>query len=288
MSEFSAVANLEATVTQDSLRSARRTIERELGDVEVGVTANRPTGRTGGAVGARGPEPASLDVSRRQLGQQETLVDLAADRNDLLEEIAERSLGGGGGGGFRAAAGGAAAATAGGGVLGGLLGAAGGMAGLAAGGSLGFFALNALLFGGGELNQNRPTGISGPGDNPELPDRPPSDTTDETRSGPRIPGAPEGIMGDPSGDGNINPDLSGPGDNPPLPDQNINFDIRPNFDISADANEQRFRQVEQFVNDRIRQLRREIETQIGSGSGPRTTSRSGSAGGGGRGGPRFK
>lgn len=169
MVEFTAVAQLEARVTQDSLRSARRTIERELGDVEVGVGTNRPTGR--GAVGARGPEPASLDVSRRQLGQQETLVDLAGERNDLLEEIAERSLGGGGGGRFGSAAGGAAGAAAG-----------AGLAGLAAGGAVataGALSIGALLvglFGEGELNQNRPTGISGPGDQPTggLPTREPA------------------------------------------------------------------------------------------------------------------
>lgn len=133
MAEFSAVANLEIVPT--GIDAARRQIERELGDVEVGVSSQRPTG----AVGSRGPEPAGVDLSRRQLGQQEALVDLAGERNELLEELLEG--GGGGGGGLGAAGGGFAA-----GRLGGA--AAGFAGGAALTGGVGLAFLGTLLAGG--------------------------------------------------------------------------------------------------------------------------------------------
>lgn len=139
MAEFSAAADLTVQVDQRSLSNARRQIENDLGDVSVGVA---PTGGGGGAVGSRGPEPATVDLSRRQLGEQETLVELAQARNELLEDL--RGQGGGGGAGstllqvqgarslLGGAAGGAAAGAAGvgtAGLFGGIL-ATGGLAGL--------------------------------------------------------------------------------------------------------------------------------------------------------------
>lgn len=129
MSEFSAAADLEVTVTQDSLRSARRQIERDLGDVEVGVSGSAAPdggGRTG--VG-RGQRAGILDASRQTLGATESLVDLAEVRNELLEDIADAGGVGGGDGGGGAGAGQTVLQVAGAqSVLGGIGGAAGGAA----------------------------------------------------------------------------------------------------------------------------------------------------------------
>lgn len=139
MAEFSASADLEVTVDQQSIRSARRQIESGLGDVEVGLA---PTGG-GGAVGSRGPEPATVDLSRRQLGQQETLVELAIQRNDLLEDLRGQGGAGGAGGagstllqvqGARSLLGGGIGAAAGTAAAG--LGTAGAFGGILAGGAL--------------------------------------------------------------------------------------------------------------------------------------------------------
>lgn len=98
MAEFSAAASLEITVPQSELRSARSQIERELGDIEVGVSGRSAAPSGGRAVGAGGSEPADIDLSRRQLGQQESLVGLAEERNEFLQQLTEGDVGGGGGG----------------------------------------------------------------------------------------------------------------------------------------------------------------------------------------------
>lgn len=100
MVEFGASAELSISVPRSEVQSVRSQLERDLSDIEIGVSSAAPTGG-GGAVGARGPEPAGIDISRRQLGQQEDLVDLAEQRNELLEELSEGGgVGGGGGGGI--------------------------------------------------------------------------------------------------------------------------------------------------------------------------------------------
>lgn len=103
MVEFGASALLDIEIDQGSLRSARRTIEDDLGGVN--VRSPRPSGGgggVGGAIGSSGPEPATIDLSRRQLGEQELLVELAEERNDLLEDGFGEAGGGGRGGGILA------------------------------------------------------------------------------------------------------------------------------------------------------------------------------------------
>lgn len=156
--EFSAAAELSVTLAQGEASSVRRELERELANIEVGTGSAAPTGG-GGAVGGRGPERAGIDLARRQLGEQETIVDLLQEQNELLED----GVGGGGGGGARA------------GLAGGLAaGGAGGLAATAAGVGAAAFPLAASA---ALLSQNDPQaareGRQVPGgrvDLPEIPD----------------------------------------------------------------------------------------------------------------------
>lgn len=132
MADFSTSVDLELEVSSRSLRSARSTIEQELGDIEIGVTA-------GGGAGAgrqQGQLAGILDANRRQF-------ELAEQRNDLLDEIKDSLDGGGGVGGSNGLFGG---------VLGGRIsgsgvtsGAVGGLASrLSLGGAAGAFASGGL------------------------------------------------------------------------------------------------------------------------------------------------
>lgn len=251
MAEFTAAANLDIVVTPDSLRSARRTIERELGDVEVGVGSNRPTGSRG-AVGARGPEPAGVDLSRRQLGQQETLVELAGERNELLEELLEGADGGGGGALRTAGVAGLGARA---------LGIGGGVAGAVASP---FAALALLTLGTGAAaaatttpeERRRGNVPVGPGPGPGGPSIP---TFDGRRGGPA------GARG---GQGQPRPDR------PPRQGGTISQTTT----IDATANVQlagmQESEVQRFVNQRIRQaaenIKNDLESLLGSGTGTRT------------------
>lgn len=99
MAEFSAAAELDITVPQSELRSARSQIERELGDVEVGVS-----GRTAAPDGGvEGSEAAMIEIQRRTLVAQRDSADFDEERNEILREmlneIRESSISGRRGGG---------------------------------------------------------------------------------------------------------------------------------------------------------------------------------------------
>lgn len=108
MADFSTTAELELEVPNSTLRDARSKIEQELGNIEVGVSAEGGAG--GGQLGD------ILDTNRRQL-------ELMEEQTELLDEIEENITGGSGGGLLAGAAGGRAAAGRGigGGVLSGIL-----------------------------------------------------------------------------------------------------------------------------------------------------------------------
>lgn len=148
--DFSTGASLSISVEQRSLRAARQEIERELADIPIGVDATVTGGR--GAVGASGPEPATVDLARRQLGELEELKELAIERNRFLEDVQ-----GGGGGGLFGAGLGFGAGRAGGGALAGAgLGGVGGF-GLLAGGLGGVLGIGGLLSDMGAAGQGRQT-----------------------------------------------------------------------------------------------------------------------------------
>lgn len=121
MSEFSSIANVDAVVTDDSLRQARRDIEQGIGDVEVGVRAGgggrQPRDpRSGQFMSMRGVEQRVVDLA----SINEDLHDLAEERNELLDELVDGGLGAGGGGGGLGITGGLAAGGIGGSTVGGL------------------------------------------------------------------------------------------------------------------------------------------------------------------------
>lgn len=128
MAEFKASADLEVSVDQRSLQSARQQIESDLGDVEVGVApsggggsgttrgqlagildANRrqvdilerlaPTGDDDSQFGTG--TAAMIEIQRRTLSAQQASADFDERRNVILEELLDtvRGQGGGGGGG---------------------------------------------------------------------------------------------------------------------------------------------------------------------------------------------
>lgn len=139
MADFSTSAELELEVSNRSLRDARSTVEQELGEIEVGVSASGD-GRT------RGQLAGILDANRQQ-------YELAVKRNELLEEMQEDIEAGGGGGGGGLFAGGAA--IRGGMALGGLL---SGTTALAGAGALSLFGGMSLLFQGGSDEVGPTTG----------------------------------------------------------------------------------------------------------------------------------
>lgn len=169
--DFTSAAELEVTVSDSSLREARRTIEQELGDVEVDVAATA-------SGGGRQPRDPQTGQFREIRGVEQRLVEIlnfTEEQTILLDEINESlddsSLGtlrggAGGGGSFGGSfAGGAAGGRAGslisrllGGGAGAAVGAAGAGAGLSIGalGSAGFFLNRAAQEG--ELSSNVPPG----------------------------------------------------------------------------------------------------------------------------------
>jgi hypothetical protein len=102
MTEFNVGNSLEVTVDQRSLRDARDEIQEEVGDIALSVNTG---GSSGGGAGASMLQDIGDDTTE--------LVDLAGDRNDILEDILDelqdastgpggglfRGRGGGGGGG---------------------------------------------------------------------------------------------------------------------------------------------------------------------------------------------
>lgn len=147
MADFSTGVELEVEVSSRSLRSAKDTIESELGDLEVGVDAVVSGAGGGGGGGMTNPR-------RRARWEQQRTEDLG-DILDVLEDIDER-VGGGDGGGSNLGLGvllGRASGAAGGaaGAAGGLIGGTAGIAGAAAaapllGGALGL-GLRGMGFG---------------------------------------------------------------------------------------------------------------------------------------------
>lgn len=95
MTEFSTAAALEVQVSDSSLRSARSSIEDELGDIEVDVTAtvSDQLDAGGGAMPDGGGMMASdaLETANERLSEVrddfEANLDLNETRNDLLREI---------------------------------------------------------------------------------------------------------------------------------------------------------------------------------------------------------
>lgn len=275
MSEFSSIANLEVRPT--GMDAARREIERELGDVEVGVTANRPTGRGGGAVGARGPEPAGVDLNRRQLGQQEALVELATERNDILQELLEE--GGDGGGGFLRTAGTLGLATQSTGMLGAAV-------------ANPFTALAGLTLGTGAFaatqttEEERQDQRGGPGPGPR--DRPPEFGTDRPTAADLPASAQrffDNLAGDPAG--RTGPRTTEPPDRAPraggTKESTVNVDATANVEVSDSP---RRSEIERFVQRRIRQavedIKRDLRRELGGDTSPRTTSSGGGGTSGGR------
>ncbi|MFC6765438.1 hypothetical protein [Natrinema soli] len=113
MSDFATSAALDVTVSPDSLRKARGTIEDELGGVEVEVGVSTTGSRSGGGGRMAGRERAmgrQLDTTRNDHlagidGHWTENLDLNRERNDLLRQLADitekdaqtaRSAGGGG------------------------------------------------------------------------------------------------------------------------------------------------------------------------------------------------
>jgi hypothetical protein len=105
---FESSVEFEARLDQQSLREARRTVENELGDVEVSVGSGSMVGAR--ADGGRGTPGGgrSRRVTRNLLqqgSQLDSVISLGDRRNFLLEEILEAiqddGVGGGGGGGLR-------------------------------------------------------------------------------------------------------------------------------------------------------------------------------------------
>jgi hypothetical protein len=91
--DFQTGAELNVSVSSSSLRDARRTIESELGDIEVDVIASL---EGGGAVGSRSPEAPGIDLSRRQLGELERANEYLEVMTEDLDDLA--AMGGGGDG----------------------------------------------------------------------------------------------------------------------------------------------------------------------------------------------
>lgn len=101
MAEFKAGAELDITVPDEQLRSARTQIERELGDVGVSVDA----GVAGSAGQPRDPDTGQFASPMGPEEFERTSINLDEDRNDILEDILDELQGGdvlagaGGGGG---------------------------------------------------------------------------------------------------------------------------------------------------------------------------------------------
>lgn len=89
MTDFSTSALLELQVSQSSLKSARQTIESELGGAEVDVAATAASG--GGASGSGGLAAAGLDTANTHLSAARDHlsenITLNEERNTLLREI---------------------------------------------------------------------------------------------------------------------------------------------------------------------------------------------------------
>ncbi|NHN40537.1 hypothetical protein G9C85_02645 [Halorubellus sp. JP-L1] len=130
MTEFGTKAVLDLEVSDASIRNARAEIEDELGGVSVDVDTSTSGQLASSANGRASKERA---MSRQLLSDQadsaesiaadsDDLVELAHDRNELLEELVETAAGGGAGSSLRPRSG----SGGGGGLLGGgmLLGAA--------------------------------------------------------------------------------------------------------------------------------------------------------------------
>ena len=114
MSDFATSAALDVTVSPDSLRKARGTIEDELGGVEVEVGVSTTGGHSGGGGRMAGRERAmgrQLDTTRNDHlagidGHWIDNVDLNRERNDLLRQLVDitekdaQTVRGSGGGGL--------------------------------------------------------------------------------------------------------------------------------------------------------------------------------------------
>lgn len=97
MTEFETGALLELEVSQQSLREARATIEDDLGDVEVDVSATAADDVSGGGSRIAGRERAmSRQLSNNQLSVLQEIDDrgedmhtLAIERNELLADLVD-------------------------------------------------------------------------------------------------------------------------------------------------------------------------------------------------------
>lgn len=203
--DFESGAELTVSVTDSSLRNARRTIEQELGNIEVGVTASVAGGgqqprdpQTGQFMQIEGVEQRVVDLidvtreanemdnrelrrrrqelrlSTLQTSYQEQMVDLLGGISNELEEGALAGGGGGGGGGGPLGIGAGGLAARAGGALSGTAATAGGA--LAATGTA-IFGGQAALSGGalGETGQRVVEGrrrFQGPGAMQEMKEDP--------------------------------------------------------------------------------------------------------------------
>lgn len=89
MAEFSTGAELELEISQRSLREARDTIESELGDLEVDISAVLDTrgASSGGNGDDGGGSGLQLELMRRQLNHQKRSADLDEETGNYLEEL---------------------------------------------------------------------------------------------------------------------------------------------------------------------------------------------------------
>jgi hypothetical protein len=144
MTDFETGAELSVTVSDASLRSVRETIESELSDVEIGVSADVAAGGEGGTE-AGGREQRRR---RREFRWARQRTQFAETQTELLQSIADDIDDMGGGGGGLLGIGGAGGGGGGGGLIG-RIATLGGGAGLGAGaGALGGIGAGTAAAGG--------------------------------------------------------------------------------------------------------------------------------------------
>lgn len=266
LTEFSASANLEVHLDQSSLRRVNRELSAGIDDPTVSAPRTRPDGgRPGGGI-SRGQRADLLGASRQQLSTVEELVELAEERNEILENRPT-----GGGGGFAAGVGGGTVAT------GTALGVAAGAAGVATGVQLLVQSL---------VSEHVPKG---------------ADAISGRQAGFTKGGFDAGVAGfknvlDPTGTGeallsNVLSGFSGQGQGTALEnlmgmmDLGTTFDIDTNVEVGdqsgrsgrSDFDPPSKQEVESFVESELKRFQNRLERQLGGGTSPRT-------GGGGAGG----